>query len=103
AVLRMDDRGMIGTNGNYKQSTTMDFAKDMLAAVTWLNNRNDIDPNRIGFIGHSEGGIIAPMAYVLEPSRIHFMVIISPPVIGLRAINRYQTREELEDAWKSDT
>lgn len=62
AVLRVDDRGVGGSTGSTANSTTDDFAGDVLAGVAYLKSRKDIDPKSIGLIGHSEGGIIAPLA-----------------------------------------
>ena len=61
AVLRFDDRGTAASKGNFKTATTPDFASDVEAAVQYLKTRKEIDKKKIGLIGHSEGGIIAPM------------------------------------------
>jgi pimeloyl-ACP methyl ester carboxylesterase len=58
AVLRVDDRGMGRSTGNSMRSTLEDFVTDVLAGVTFLKGRREIDPKRIGVIGHSEGGIV---------------------------------------------
>jgi len=62
AVLRVDDRGVGESTGDRMTATTEDFADDVLAGVDFLTRRPEIDRRRIGLIGHSEGGIIAPMA-----------------------------------------
>ncbi len=62
AVLRVDDRGVGGSTGSLSSSTTHDFAGDALAGVAFLKGRKEIDPRKIGLIGHSEGGLIAPIA-----------------------------------------
>ncbi len=62
AVLRVDDRGVGGSTGSIATSTTEDFAGDALAGVAFLKQRTEIDPAKIGLIGHSEGGLIAPIA-----------------------------------------
>ncbi len=62
AVLRVDDRGVGGSTGSITSSTTEDFAGDALAGVAFLKHRTEIDPAKIGLIGHSEGGLIAPIA-----------------------------------------
>jgi len=103
AVLRLDDRGVGGTNGNFEQSTSRDFSKDIHSAVTYLYTRKDIDHLKIGLIGHSEGGIIAPMVYTADSAKICFMVLLSPPVIGLRAINRFQNLEQLARGGGADS
>jgi len=62
AVLRVDDRSVGGSGGNIATSTTNDFVGDVLAGVAFLKEQKEIDPKRIGLCGHSEGGVIAPMA-----------------------------------------
>ncbi len=80
AVLRCDDRGVGGSTGSVPDSTSEDFATDVLADVAYLASRSDIDPKRIGLIGHSEGGLIAPIAASRSP-RIAFIVLMSGPAL----------------------
>jgi fermentation-respiration switch protein FrsA (DUF1100 family) len=61
AVLRADDRGTAKSTGNFSTGTTADFATDTEAGIVYLKTRSEIDPHKIGLIGHSEGGVIAPM------------------------------------------
>lgn len=64
AVLRFDDRGAGGSKLSMEKllaSTSEDIAHDVRAAVKYLRSRDEIDKKRIGLIGHSEGGVIAPM------------------------------------------
>jgi dienelactone hydrolase len=61
AVLRLDDRGVGGSDPGISRPTSEDFANDIRAGVAYLRTRPEIDPARIGLVGHSEGGIIAPM------------------------------------------
>lgn len=61
AVLRFDDRGIAESEGNFNTATSFDFASDVEAAIAYLKTRNDIDTSKIGLIGHSEGGLIAPI------------------------------------------
>jgi pimeloyl-ACP methyl ester carboxylesterase len=61
AVLRVDDRGMGKSTGNFNTSTTADFATDTEAGIAFLKTRVEVNSKKIGLIGHSEGGIIAPM------------------------------------------
>ncbi len=76
AVLRYDDRGVGGSTGSVSEATTEDFARDVLAAVDFLKHRSDIDPERIGLIGHSEGGIVAPLASSMSDD-VTFMVLMA--------------------------
>jgi len=81
AVLRVDDRGMGGSTGSVSKSTSADFAEDVLAGVAFLKGRKEIDPTRIGLVGHSEGGLIAPM--VASRSRdIAFIVMLAGPGVS---------------------
>jgi uncharacterized protein len=76
AVLRMDDRGVGGTTGNPALATTEDSAGDVLAAVAFLKSYSSTSRSRIGLIGHSEGGIIAPMVAVRSKD-IAFEVLLA--------------------------
>ena len=76
AVLRYDDRGFGESTGDFSKATTADFAKDVLSAVRYLKSRKDIDAKHIGLIGHSEGGIIAPLA-ANQTSDISFIVSLA--------------------------
>ena len=76
AVLRVDDRGVGGSTGNVSQATSEDFAEDVLAGVAYLKSRKEIDRKKIGLIGHSEGGIIAPMAAV-KSKEVAFIVLMA--------------------------
>ena len=75
AVLRYDDRGVGKSIGNHSDATTKDLAFDVLSAAKYLRTRKDIDINTIGLIGHSEGGIIAPMVANLD-QKISFIVLM---------------------------
>lgn len=101
-VLRIDDRSTGQTTGMYMLSNSKDFAQDALAGVNWLYGRKDIDTTKIGLIGHSEGGIIAPMVYQMAPSKIKFMVMASGPTVGLRVVNTKQTQEYFYNQFKQN-
>ena len=78
AVLRYDKRGTGSSTGDYVKATTADFADDAEAAVGYLATRTDIDHRRIGLIGHSEGGLIAPIVATRD-SNVAFMVLMAGP------------------------
>ncbi|MDV6332397.1 alpha/beta hydrolase [Asticcacaulis sp. 201] len=78
AVLRYDKRGIGQSSGNYKTATTTDFTTDATAAVEWLKSRPEVNKSRIGLIGHSEGGLIAPTVAVADPS-VAFVVLMAGP------------------------
>ncbi|MEA3495565.1 MAG: alpha/beta fold hydrolase [Bacteroidota bacterium] len=76
AVLRFDDRGAGKSGGSFSGSTTEDFANDVEAAVDYLNTMDFIDKNKIGLIGHSEGGVIAPLL-ASRSDKIDFIVMMA--------------------------
>jgi pimeloyl-ACP methyl ester carboxylesterase len=78
AVLRLDDRGTGKSTGQYKTAGLEDFTSDASAAVSWLKARPDVDRNKIGLIGHSEGGAIAPLVAVRSQD-IAFIVLMAGP------------------------
>jgi len=81
AVLRVDDRGVGGSEGNIKDATSEDFAEDVMAGVEFLKGRNEINSAKIGLIGHSEGGIIAPMV-AAQSKDIAYIVLLAGPGIN---------------------
>jgi len=60
-VMRVDDRGNGMSTGNFQQSTSFDFASDVEHHIEYLLKRKDVRKDRIGLLGHSEGGMIAPI------------------------------------------
>lgn len=76
AVLRYDDRGVGKSTGNFAKATTADFATDVESAIVYLTGRKDIDTQKIGLIGHSEGGIIAPMV-ASKSNAVAFIVLLA--------------------------
>ena len=76
AVLRYDDRGVGASKGVFSTSTTADFAADAAAAVTYLSNRKDINHKKIGIVGHSEGGVIAPIV-ASTSKNVAFIVLLA--------------------------
>lgn len=76
AVLRFDDRGIAQSTGDHSKATSEDFAKDVLAAVQFLKERKEIDKTKIGLIGHSEGGMIAPLA-AIQSNDVAFLIMMA--------------------------
>ena len=76
AVLRVDDRGVGGTDIGSLSATSENFAEDVLAGVSFLKQRKEIDPKMIGLIGHSEGGMIAPIA-AARSRDVSFIVLLA--------------------------
>jgi len=82
AVLRYDDRGAGKSIGDFASATSEDFAGDAWAAWQALRSRPEIDPKRIGLVGHSEGGLIAPMLAAAHPEIAFIVMLAGPGVTG---------------------
>jgi len=95
AVLRMDDRGAGASGGNPATATSADFADDIRAAVAYLRSRPEIDPDRIALVGHSEGGIIAPMIAATDP-RLRAIALLAGTSRTGRRVLEYQLRSAVE-------
>ncbi|MBL4698085.1 MAG: alpha/beta hydrolase [Phycisphaerales bacterium] len=91
AVLRYDDRGVAQSTGDYSAATSADFATDANAAFAYLLSRDDIDHTAIGFVGHSEGGLIAPIA-IQDNKQLAYMVMLAGPGTSSQQIARSQNR-----------
>jgi uncharacterized protein len=77
-VLRYDKRGVGKSTGNYATATTAEFADDAEAALNYLKTRAEADPHHIGLIGHSEGGVIAPIV-AARNKNVSFVVLMAAP------------------------
>lgn len=75
-VLRADKRGVGKSTGDYSMAVMADFASDAEAGVAFLKTRAEVDPKKIGLVGHSEGGVEAPMAAVADPD-VAFVVMMA--------------------------
>jgi dienelactone hydrolase len=95
AVLRLDDRGVGGSDAGPASVTSADFANDIRAGVAYLRSRPEIDANRIGIVGHSEGAIIAPMVAVSDPA-LRAIVLMAGTASRGRAIVMEQNRYAID-------
>jgi alpha/beta superfamily hydrolase len=91
-VLRFDDRGIGKSKGNFAQATSFDFADDVSSAVDYLKSRSDLKGIRIGLMGHSEGGIIAPIV-ASNRDDINFLVLLAAP--GVKGSQIIVSQQEL--------
>ena len=76
AVLRYDDRGTALSKGDFNAATSADFATDVESAITFLKTRKEINKQKIGLIGHSEGGLIAPMV-ASRSKDVDFIILLA--------------------------
>ena len=82
AVLRYDDRGTAESTGNFDEANSEDFSKDVEAAIEYLKTRKDIQKSQIGLIGHSEGGLIAPLVAARNKDVSYLISLAGPGVTG---------------------
>lgn len=80
AVLRYDDRGTGKSGGDFGEADSRGFARDAGAAVRWLAARDEVDSGRIGLVGHSEGGLIAPLVSRRD-DEVDFLVLLAGPAL----------------------
>ena len=88
AVLRFDDRGVGKSQGTQLNSTSADFATDAEAAFIFLKSNPKINPKAIGLMGHSEGGLIAPIVASSNPGIAFIVSLAGPGVTGQQIIIR---------------
>ena len=86
AVLRYDDRGVGGSSGDFSAATSEDFSDDALAGIAHLATDPRIDSGAIGIIGHSEGGLVGPMAARRSTSVSFVVMLAGPGVTGLEVL-----------------
>ena len=95
ASLRCDDRGVGSSTGTFAGATSLEFATDALAQFNWLSKRSDIDVDSIGFIGHSEGGLVGAIAASLD-QRVDWLVMMAGPGIDGGEVLTSQTQRIME-------
>lgn len=82
AVLRVDDRGVGKSTGKFQGATSADFANDVEAGIDFLKTQGEIDSTKLGLLGHSEGGMIAPMV-ASRRKDIKFIVLLAGPGVPI--------------------
>ena len=98
AVLRYDDRGVGASTGDRTHAVTADYADDAAAAVAYLRARGDIDPARVGVIGHSEGGlVVADLA--AHDRGLSCGVMLAGPAVSGAEVHQEQIRRVLGARW----
>jgi pimeloyl-ACP methyl ester carboxylesterase len=91
AVLRYDDRGVGESTGDFDAATTFDFVADTRAAVSYLRAQTEFQVGQIGLVGHSEGGLIAPL--VADGSTdVGFLVLLAGPGVDGKTVLVSQSR-----------
>ncbi|PWT96467.1 MAG: alpha/beta hydrolase [Bacteroidetes bacterium] len=94
-VLRVDDRGKGKSTGDFENSTSQDFANDVEESLNYLNTRKEVNHKKIGLIGHSEGGMIAPMV-AIKRKDVSFIVLLAGPGVKITQLMTEQNGAILE-------
>jgi len=102
AVLRYDDRGTAKSTGDFQAATTADFADDAEAAVNYIKSRADLKGLSIGLLGHSEGGMIAPMV-ASRNNNVKFIVLLAGPGIPIAKLMVQQMEDISRSAGAADS
>jgi len=102
AVLRYDDRGVGKSTGKFSGATSADFADDVQAAIQYIKSRPDLKSLKIGLIGHSEGGMIAPMV-ASKNTAVKFIVLLAGPGIPISELMVEQGRNQMILSGLSDS
>ncbi|MEO7995773.1 MAG: alpha/beta fold hydrolase, partial [bacterium] len=111
AVLRYDDRGTGESTGVYATGTSADFCEDAAGALAYLGTRAEIDQNHRGILGHSDGGLIAPMVAVAHPDDVAFLVLLAAPGLPgsilmytqIADVGRSSGESEAQYTWEADS
>ena len=98
AVLRSDDRGYARSSGVFATATTADFADDAEGGLIYLKGRPEIDGKRLGFLGHSEGGVIGPIVAARSPGDVAFLVLMAGTGVTGEALANAQQNSMLRAA-----
>jgi fermentation-respiration switch protein FrsA (DUF1100 family) len=108
AVLRCDDRGVAASTGDFAASTIDDFASDASFMLLTLAAKDEVDPARVGMLGHSEGAATAALAIGLNeadlqaPARVSFLVMMAGTGVDGDAVLREQNARLMLAAGKSE-
>ena len=101
ASLRCDDLGVGKSTGDGKLGTRQVFTALVNAEAAALRDEPAVDPGRIGLVGHSEGGLLAPLAAAVDPS-LHVLVLMAAPGRPLDALVLEQVEGALRAGGASD-
>jgi pimeloyl-ACP methyl ester carboxylesterase len=96
SVLLYNKRGVGRSGGDFASASYEDFIDDALAAVRYLSGRGDVEPGRIGILGASEGGWLAPEVAARSGDAVAFVVVKSGSPLSWQRTVQWEVRKELE-------
>lgn len=94
AVLRYDERGVGDSEGIFNQATSMDFKEDAASALDHLKTYSYVNPEKVGLLGHSEGGMLGWML-ASENHKLNFLISLAAPVVPIHELMVQQTKDVL--------
>jgi pimeloyl-ACP methyl ester carboxylesterase len=97
ASLRCDDRGTAKSTGVFEDATLQSFVHDAVSTLRALSKRPDVDPARLGFIGHAEGAVVGPLV-ASGDIKIRALMLMSTPGRPLPEIGLEQEEVFLKDS-----
>lgn len=100
-IMRVDDRGIGTSSGDFSKATTADFVTDVSTSLNYLKNRKEVDLKRLGILGHSEGGMIAPMV-ASQRNDINFIILLAAPGEKISTLMEKQNVDILKSAGVSN-
>lgn len=87
-VLRYDKRG-IGRSTGKATEDWRPLSEDAQAAIAFLRAQKQVDPKRIFLLGHSEGGLVVPLAAV-STHGLAGIILMAPPAIPMNQLIEQQ-------------
>ncbi len=96
AILLLEKKGVNRSGGHWDEQTFHDRADDALAGVRYLKARPEVDPERVGVCGHSQGGWIAQLAAAEHPAEIAFVASLAGPNVSVKR----QVLDDQEGEWR---
>lgn len=106
-VVRYDKRGVGQSGGRAESVTIADYAEDARSVVVWLEKRKDVDKNRIGLVGHSEGAAVAMLTAGRERGKVGAIALLAgPSTLGATVVLEQQKhlldQMQIDDAQRAE-
>ena len=95
-VVRYDKRGVGQSGGRAESVTIADYAEDARSVLLWLEKRKDVNKNRIGLVGHSEGAAVAMLTAGRERGKVGAIALLAGPSTNGATIVLEQQRHLLD-------
>ncbi|MEX2583853.1 MAG: alpha/beta fold hydrolase [Gemmatimonadota bacterium] len=98
AVLLTDKRGSGASAGDWRRAGFDELSDDAIAGVEYLRRRPELDPDRVGLVGLSQGGWVAPVAAARASDRISYVINVSGAAVSFAEQSFHEMRNTAEQA-----